>query len=65
MSLLANTKNSKLRKEETSFAPDFTVNDKQISKSEMSMRELSGRNLMEDSGLGKSYFSKQVKSKIT
>lgn len=28
MSLLANTKNSKLRKEETSFAPDFTVNDK-------------------------------------
>jgi hypothetical protein len=60
--LMADTKNGKLRKEETSFAPDFTATDREYTKSEMSMRELSGRNLMEESGLAKSYFGKQVKA---
>ena len=41
----------KVRKEETSFAPDVTVNVTERDfnpKSEVSMRELSGRNLMEE-----------------
>ena len=39
----------KVKKEETSFAPDITVTEREYSKSEASMRELSGRNLMEES----------------
>jgi hypothetical protein len=43
------------RKEQASFAPDLTATDRENMKSETSMRELSNRNLMDET-LNKSLF---------
>lgn len=51
----ADTRIKVKKNEETSFAPDATVNDRENMKSEVSMRELSNRNLMDET-VNKSLF---------